>query len=538
MQAFKCLDRLTLRPSSGREDRKSDPIARWFLVVVAAGILWRLLRFGLNFEITGDESGILLSVAERGYAGLLLPLSYSNVSPPLFLWTTKFIDSLFPNEWAVRSLPFLASLGAVTMFGLICREVLEGKARWVAWAVFSVSFVPISEGTRVKGYAIDLFVATLMLWLTVRWLLCGRQVRYLIWLGLCAPVFIWLSYTAVFIVGAAALTFTGCLVETCFHKGGPDRANKPAWPNIAAGIAFMAFAGVSAILLYEKNIRAGLGASVANGLSDAWKQGYPPVQWGSIPLWLLSVHTGRGFAWPAGDNHFASSVTFALWLAGLAAYWRRGNRWVWMLFVAPQVLGLAAGFWHKYPYLQNPRICMYLGPGICLFVGQGAQWLIERLNEEKRGQCYRFLALALTFLAVGGMGWEITRRVREFTGPGIRRTLVEASQRVHDDAYVIVLNKSSNSGIFNYYFQRKLAVPRGIHRVIPDPIASDAELTLMVVTNRTAPADSDGLFHDFERRLGKPLKVEWTGIAHQVLDDNRDGVVVWICDPRTGRNDH
>ena len=33
---------------------------------------------------------LLRSVMERGYASLLEPLSYSNVSPPMFLWMTKF----------------------------------------------------------------------------------------------------------------------------------------------------------------------------------------------------------------------------------------------------------------------------------------------------------------------------------------------------------------------------------------------------------------------------------------------------------------
>ena len=528
MQALQISGRPAVQPATGRRNDRRDPVARAFLIVIAAGLVWRLTRFFLDFEITGDEAGILRSVIERGYGDLLHPLSYSNVSPPLFLWLTKWVDSVFPTQWAVRFLPFLASLGAMAMFGLICRETLAGAARWLAWAVLSLAWVPIVEGTRVKSYTLDLFAATLMLWLALRWLLHGRQARYLLWLGLCAPVFVWLSYTSVFIVGAISLVFTGCAAQTCFQPGDSAESKKLGWQNVSAGLAFMALAGVSAIFLYELNVRPALQASLTNGLSDGWSRGYPPAHWSEVPLWLLTVHTGRGFAWPVGDNNFGSSATFALWLIGLAAYWRRGNRWVWWLFVAPQILGLAAGFLHKYPYLQNPRLCMYLGPGICLFVGAGMQWLVERLAEEKRRGCYSATAFALMLLAVGGLGWDITRRVREFNGPGIRRTLVEAGRQIGADGCFVILNDERTSSVLTYYLERKVARKTWLNG--EKPVAPGGKLALVAVASEIAPADTNALLHNFEQRWGRPLQVEWSQTAHQVLLDNRDSVIVWVCE--------
>lgn len=86
-------------PFIERENNRPIGVNRWFLIAVAAGLAWRAMRYGLDFELTGDESGIMRSVIERGYAALLSPLGYSNVSPPMFLWMTKFIDSVFRNEW-------------------------------------------------------------------------------------------------------------------------------------------------------------------------------------------------------------------------------------------------------------------------------------------------------------------------------------------------------------------------------------------------------------------------------------------------------
>ncbi len=508
----------------------SDRIARWFLIVIAVGLAWRAERFCLHFEITGDESGILRSVIERGYGGLLQPLSYANVSPPLFLWMTKFIDSVFRSEWAVRLPPFLAGLGAVAVFGLICRETLQGTARWMSWAVFCVSYVPITEGMRVKGYTIDLLVAALMLWWTLRWLLDGRKVRYLVWLAACGTVFVWLSYTGVFVIGAACLVIAGCLVKAGWPSGGLEKSEGPGWPNVVAALAFVALAGASAIVLYEVNVRAGIEASVSNGLANGWKTGYPPTDWWKIPMWLLSAHTGRGFAWPAGDNNFGSTIPFALWLTGLAIYWRHGNRWVWALCVAPHVLALGAAFLHLYPYLQNPRLCMYLGPGICLFLGEGAAFLIDRLQEETRRRCYGAVAIGLVAVAVAGMGREVALRIREIRGPGIRSTLGEVSRRIGDKGCFAVLNDGRVSGVSTYYLDRTVTQKVWTGGEVPKAVEPGTRMALTVVANKNVSADSEALFRDFERRLGRRLKVEWSQTAHEVLLDTQDSVAVWVCE--------
>jgi len=360
-------------------------IARCFMAVVISGLAWRLLRFFLNFDLSADESDILSNVMARGYGALLNPLDYSQASPPAFLWVTKIFDSIFRNEWGARLLPFLAGVGGMAMFWLLCKEVLRGAARWVAWAVFSVSYVPVAECTCAKGYTIDLLAAILMLWLMVRWLRDGQRARYLLWLGLCAPILVWLSYTSVFVIGGISLVF----LAHSFRKQGKTNLH-----NMLAGFLFLALAGGSAVWLYEVNIRPSLRASQASGLQDFWSSGYPPLHqpW-KIPQWLLEVHTGRGFAWPLGEKHYGSTLTTVLWLTGLVVYWRRGNKWVWVLLVLPQALLLMASFLHQYPYGADPRICMFLGPALCLFMGAGMQFLLGRLGHQRRRRCYLGVAL-------------------------------------------------------------------------------------------------------------------------------------------------
>jgi hypothetical protein len=68
----------------------------------------------------------------------------------------------------------------------------------------------VVESTRTKGYTIDLLAAMVVLWLMLRWFLDGRKARYLAGLAFCAPVFVWLSYTSIFVSGAAGLIVMMC----------------------------------------------------------------------------------------------------------------------------------------------------------------------------------------------------------------------------------------------------------------------------------------------------------------------------------------
>ncbi|MGD1084861.1 MAG: hypothetical protein ABSA47_08955 [Verrucomicrobiota bacterium] len=483
------------------------PLARCFLVVVAGGLLWRLLRYFLNFELTIDESYIMNNVTARTFRELLNPLDYGQVSPPGFLWATKLMDSWVGNEWGVRLLPLLAGLGAVVVFWGLCVEVLRGLARWVAWAVFSVSFVPVAEGTRAKGYTFDLLAALLMFWLMSRWLRRGRRARELLWLGLCAPVLAWFSYTSLFVIGAISAVF--------------------------AARALMALAAGSAIWLYEVNIRASLQASKASGMQDFWRLGYPPLDHpGLIPAWLLEVHTGRGFAWPMGENHFGSSLTTLLWLTGMVVYWRRGDRWVWMLFVAPHVLLLAAAFLHKYPYGANPRICMFLGPGICLFLGAGAQYLLDRVGRRRRRRSYRVAALLLLLVAIGGALRDVVLRAEEFHGPGIRGALVDAGRLVGTNGQFVVLNpirpiQGETGQVLTYYMSRRVAQPVVWNgRTNPPAARSGSNLAVVAVTTIPSGLDSDP-FGGFEERYGKPLTRIGTQVG-RMAGKTKDRVVVRV----------
>jgi hypothetical protein len=38
---------------------------RWVLILLAAGVAWRLVRYGLGFPLWGDEAALMLNLVDR-----------------------------------------------------------------------------------------------------------------------------------------------------------------------------------------------------------------------------------------------------------------------------------------------------------------------------------------------------------------------------------------------------------------------------------------------------------------------------------------
>jgi hypothetical protein len=362
----------------------------------------------------------------------------------------------------------------------------------------------VVQGACAKGYTIDLLIAMVLFWLMARWLLEGQRARDLVWLAWCAPWFVWLSYTSIFVIGAIGLLFLACQFTM---------VRKADWTNLAAGVLFLALAGGSALWLYQANIAPALPVSWSSGLQDFWYKGFAPVHhpW-LIPLWLLEVHTGRGFAWPLGENHFLSSATTLLWLTGLVVYWQRGNRWLWALFIIAQLLLLAASFLHKYPYGADPRVCIFLGPGICLFAAAGLEYWFWRAGHRRRRLLYLVVALLLLGVAIGGVTRDLVLRIRETNGPDLRSTLVAAARVVGARGQFLLL-PGNRSTILTYYLRRYVTQPvcwsGQIRREGVTPGSNLAVIASAPKADEVDPA----VFDDFQKRLGQPLRLIWTRVA-------------------------
>jgi hypothetical protein len=173
---------------------------------------------------------------------------------------------------------------------------------------------------------------------------------------------------------------------------------------------------------------------------------------------------------------------------------------------------------------------MFLGPGICLFVGAGLQYLISGLRFERRRPVYCFTAVVLMLCAAGGVAREVVQRFREVKGPGIRSTLADASRRLGPNGRFVVLNFGNDTGVFNYYIRRGVEQQVCLDAKLPGQIVPGQRLALVGAACGQTEAVRALLLGELEKRLGHSVRIAWSQTAHQVLQENEDSYVVWVCE--------
>jgi hypothetical protein len=84
--------------------------------------------------------------------------------------------------------------------------------------------------------------------------------------------------------------------------------------------------------------------------------------------------------------------------------------------------------------------------------------------------------------------------------------------------------------VFSYYIKRKVKQTVWYHGQVSPHLEPGQRLALVAVDSKASDPASSPLFGDFEKRLGRSLHVKWSQVAHEVLLDNKDSLVVWVCE--------
>lgn len=387
--------------------------ARLGLAFVALGLACRLLRYGLDFPLWGDEASLALNLAARDYAGLADELEHFQVAPLLFLWAQKAaLGLLGDSEWALRLLPLLAGLAALVLFWRVARDLLPPTAAALAVGLLAAARWPVTMSASVKPYSLDLLASLVLLALAAAWRRRPRRGRLAL-LAAAAPLAVGLSYPAVFVAGGVSLAL---LPEVWRRRRGQE------WALYAIFNVLLVAAFLTTLLLVA---RPRPGAPDLRGfMADYWRAGFPPAEWHRLPLWLASAHTGQMFAYPIGAAHGGSVLTLALFAAGVAWCWRQGRRELLALCLLPFALHLAAAALHRYPYGASGRLAQHLAPAICLLAGAGLAWVVEQRPRAVAAAAGLFVACG-----VGGMAADIARPYRDPLARWSRQTARDAVAR-------------------------------------------------------------------------------------------------------------
>lgn len=393
---------------------------------VAFGIAWRLLRYGLDFPVWGDEAMLALNVLDGDPARFLEPLRYNQVAPFLFLLAEKAIGSLLGySGQALRLLPLLAAILGVAAFGALARRLLDPLAAALATGALAVSYYPVRQACEVKPYSLDLAFSALLLLLAVAWRQAPRSRAAPLLLVLVVPVATGSSFPSVFVAGAVSLA----LIPSVVLRG--DTVARALWGlfNLLLVTSFAAF-----------QLLVGTTPEAGEYLRYYWAAAFPPADPLALAGWLVSTHLGPVLAHPWGGNNAGSFVTTLLSAAGLAALARRRDRALLVLLLGPFALTLVAAALRRYPYGGAPRLAQHLAPPVCLLLGAGLADLVLRLGrtEAARRRAAAALLSGLCLFASGGMLRDVLKPYKA-AGDRAAAELVKRLQREAAPPSVVVL---------------------------------------------------------------------------------------------------
>jgi len=369
-------------------------------LLLAAGALWRVVRYAMGFPIWGDEAFIGVDLIRRDYAGMLKPLTYGQIVPLFFMWAELAISrALGLSEYAVRLLPFAAGLASLALFAWLAARVLPRRVALLALGIFAASYYPVRHSCELKPYSTDLLTSLVLLALIWQVHTNPRRIAWWVLLTVCAGIAPWCSYPSVFITGSGLLLLAWQIL-----------GERPAKVVVAAWVvaAIAAGGGFTTMYLLYGHPQAVHGARLTE--IPMWSRTFPPL---GEPLkllaWFLRMHTGYMLAYPHGGDKGASTATAILVVLGAVRLWSKRRDLVLLLLI-PLGLTFIAAALHKYPYGGSARTSLYMAPSFCLLAGTGLMSVLRRFfTGPRRRLAVQITVLLLAVTAAGGAMVDVFR---------------------------------------------------------------------------------------------------------------------------------
>ncbi|MGL4423113.1 MAG: hypothetical protein ACRCZF_20795, partial [Gemmataceae bacterium] len=334
-------------------------------------------------------------ILERDYAGLMEPLRLNQGAPLGYLFTLKFLSTLFgSSELALRLPSFVSScflLGAMVPLA----RCLFGPRAWLAIAATALSPMLVAYAAECKQYAVDALFTTLLLAL-LRFRGPGLAVLLA---GILALV---CSHPALFVVGGIALTLL-------WHE--PRRR----WPWLLSGVW-----GCTFILLFLSFLK-NLGQN--RYLTEFWAgkfAPFPPRNLGDFSWFphhfFEMFDTPGGFS---GPGYQLAGLAGVLFLLGMVRLWKR-EPIVAHAACGTMMLTLLASAVGKYPF--GGRLLLFLVPILIIGVVEGLLTVTQLLRSA-----HPRLGFGLCLIVASGpvvsTGQQLLRPLHQEDVRGVWRTM-------------------------------------------------------------------------------------------------------------------
>jgi 4-amino-4-deoxy-L-arabinose transferase-like glycosyltransferase len=340
--------------------------SRWFLVlVVAVGVLLRLVQYLANRSLWIDETWLALNLLSRSFDQLTKQLDFAQGAPPGFLFAEEAFAKLIGfSEYSLRFFPLLSGCAALLAFAVLARRTLARPAAPFAVLLFAVADGLIYYSSEVKPYSTDV-AASVALLLAGSFLLRSETAGVVgVLLAVAGLVVVAFSFPAVFFVLSIALVL------------GLRQLRRRRALLVTVSVASVWLLGSAAIAFFASSrldeIRSGHRGFL--GLSSSSS----PVE--AANFFGTNIAAALGFLQDAPFNQL-QKLAVVLLIVGIWSLARRNPPFLGMLLI-PFALAFAASALDLYPLSERTEL--FLLPAVVLLLVEGVAKLVVSVPGKWR----------------------------------------------------------------------------------------------------------------------------------------------------------
>jgi hypothetical protein len=338
----------------------------WTWILVAAGVILRVLEYSDNRELYRDEMDLQRNLVGIAFYDFHTPLVKQQLAPPGFLAVERLVI-LLPLLFrpAARLVPFICSIASMFLMRSVARRYVSAAAVPIAVGLFALTDWVLYYSVEIKQYSSDVALTLTALLLTAearRSLEKGPMTkarRDLFVLAVFGVIGVWFSHPlALVLAGVGTYLILNAISCKDWRRALGFAAMSLTWALSFAGCFLISQRIVSKDGFLEKWWAFAFLPFPPRSIADLAQ-----IFWQTINV----VNSPSGVVTPLGvlPSAFIGSGLF------LIGAWSLGRRWKGGLYllVSPILFALVASMLHRYPF--HGRLLLFLIPSVHLLIGEG-----------------------------------------------------------------------------------------------------------------------------------------------------------------------
>jgi 4-amino-4-deoxy-L-arabinose transferase-like glycosyltransferase len=337
-------------------------IAVWAIIVL--GVALRLTVFIQNRNLIIDEANIARNLSERGFLGLLRPLSYEQFAPPVFLWVEELFSQTFGyGEKALRLYPLLCGVASLFVFRDIMRRFVPDRSFWLPMAMMAFTSLMVKYSVEVKQYMPDALIALLLVHFALQKRIFGTPpLKFLVFWIVAGTLAICASMPSVFTLAAVGIYYS----MICVRK---KRWRHFNWLVLIGSVWLAVF-----MIYYWAILKPQIGSDyLQNYHADYFLYAIP----NNVAEWKHNWKRIEEIISNVGGYTFLNfSLTLLFLVTGFVAAFRSCRKLL-VLAGLPVVFTLIAAMAHQFSLID--RVALFIVPLLMMFFALGYEqfWKIK-----------------------------------------------------------------------------------------------------------------------------------------------------------------